>query len=142
MGFLLDEPFRLDALALGLLACLLFCWLLRLLWPRRSVVDEYPYQTVPLFTACEERFLDALEDAIEGRLAIFGKVRLADLIEVIPGQDRASWGRAFNRIDPPHRRRWRGECGGCLGWKTAVECRSRRNSLRLGGGGRTIVCEH
>jgi len=34
----------------------------------------------PLFTPAEQRFLEALEKAVDGRARVYGKVRLADLL--------------------------------------------------------------
>jgi hypothetical protein len=84
---------------LGVVAVLILRWMLCRLG---RAEEEFPYETVPLFTPTETRFLDVLEEALEPDYRIYGKVRLADLIKVIPGQDRAAWGRAFNRIKAKH----------------------------------------
>lgn len=77
---------------------------LRLLLARSPASPaEFPYQAADLFTPTERRFHARLEEAVAGQCyRILGKVRLADLINVIPGQDRHTWGRAFNRIKAKH----------------------------------------
>ncbi len=55
-----------------------------------------------LFTPAERSFLGVLDQAIGDDHRIFGKVRLADLVEVKKGLDRKSWQKAFNRIQSKH----------------------------------------
>lgn len=55
-----------------------------------------------LFTAAERSFLGVLDQAIAGRYRVFGKVRIADVIEPAKGLDRSTWTRVFNRIKAKH----------------------------------------
>jgi hypothetical protein len=65
--------------------------------------DRYPYVARPtLFTKAELKFLEALEEAVDVDYAIYGQVRLCDVIEVRKGMDRKSWGRAFAKIRAKH----------------------------------------
>lgn len=52
---------------------------------------DFPYQKEPaLFTAAERSFLGVLEQAVEGRFRVFGKVRVADVITVKTGLTRSA----------------------------------------------------
>ena len=56
-----------------------------------------------LFTAAERSFLGVLDQVIDPEeYRIFGKVRVADLIEPNPSQNRSLWQRAFNAISAKH----------------------------------------
>jgi len=56
-----------------------------------------------LFTAAERSFLGVLDSIIDPRQhRIFGKVRVADLIEPEPNPNRSQWQKAFNRISAKH----------------------------------------
>lgn len=55
-----------------------------------------------LFTAAERSFAGVLEQVLDGRYRIYGKVRVADLIEPLPGKDRRIWQKSFNRISAKH----------------------------------------
>ena len=62
----------------------------------------YPYVASPnLFTANERLLLTALEGAA-GSYRIFGKVRVADVIETRKGLSQGERQRAFNRISQKH----------------------------------------
>ena len=63
---------------------------------------SYPYvSTRSLFTKHEQQFLQVLEQAAED-YRVFGKVRVADVIEVRKGLSKSEWQRAFNRISQKH----------------------------------------
>jgi hypothetical protein len=63
----------------------------------------YPYEKGPaLFTPAERSFLGVLEQAVDGRLRIMGKVRLADVVKVGRVPNRKAWQTAFNRIQAKH----------------------------------------
>jgi len=82
--------------SLGILGLML--WLARWL-PR----DEFPYERASaLFTPAERAFLLALREAAGSRYAIFGKVRLADLVRPRAGLTGKSWAAAFGRISRKH----------------------------------------
>ena len=77
--------------------------LLVLLILRSFRPDRYPYTArSALFTNTELKFLEALEEAVDEDYAIYGQVRLCDVIEVRKGMDRKSWGRAFAKIRAKH----------------------------------------
>jgi hypothetical protein len=55
-----------------------------------------------LFTPTEARFLSSLDAAVGSTHRVFGKVRLADVIDVDSSRSKAMWQRAFNRISAKH----------------------------------------
>lgn len=65
---------------------------------------EHRYrQRTKLFTAAERSFLGVLDSVIDtGNHRIFGKVRVADLLEPEPNGNRSQWKSAFNRINAKH----------------------------------------
>jgi hypothetical protein len=54
-----------------------------------------------LFTPAERSFLGVLENAVGDRFRVFGKVRIADVINVNSASNR-TWQSAFNRISAKH----------------------------------------
>lgn len=56
----------------------------------------------PLFTAAERSFLGVLDQAVSENYRVFGKVRVADIINPEKGMDRKSWQIAFNKISSKH----------------------------------------
>jgi len=65
--------------------------------------DNYPYiQAGPLFTPAERSFLGALQAAVGNDAQVFGKVRVADVIQPAKGLSRGNWQKAFNRIKAKH----------------------------------------
>jgi hypothetical protein len=66
-------------------------------------IEDYPYEKEQvLFTAAERSFLGVLEQAVDGRLRIMGKVRLADVVKVKRQNNKSAWQKAFNRIQSKH----------------------------------------
>ncbi|MBK1726721.1 hypothetical protein CKO13_06730 [Halorhodospira neutriphila] len=66
-------------------------------------LPEVPYQRKEsLFTNAERSFLGVLDQAIDERLRVFGKVRVADVLSVKSVGDRKRWQQAFNRINAKH----------------------------------------
>jgi hypothetical protein len=55
-----------------------------------------------LFSSAERSFLGVLEQSIGNHYRVFGKVRIADVIEPKRGMNRADWQGAFNRINAKH----------------------------------------
>lgn len=55
-----------------------------------------------LFSPAERSFLGVLEQAIEGRYRVHGKVRLGDLIQPVRGYSRSQRTVAWNRINRKH----------------------------------------
>lgn len=56
-----------------------------------------------LFSAAERSFLGVLDSLIDPQQhRLFGKVRVADLIEPEPNRNRSQWHKAFNRISAKH----------------------------------------
>jgi len=65
--------------------------------------EDYPYEKEPaLFTTAERSFLGVLEQAVDGKLRIMGKVRLADVVKVKRQNNKSTWQKAFNRIQSKH----------------------------------------
>ena len=70
---------------------------------KKSGKIQYPYQAIPrLFTPAERSFLGVLEQSLDPEYRVFGKVRVADVLEVKKGVSRSDWQRAFNRISSKH----------------------------------------
>ena len=70
--------------------------------PQKKKADV-SYQALPyLLTAAERSFYAALSLAVDGRLAIFAKVRVADLITPQKGLTKSDWQGAFNKISAKH----------------------------------------
>ena len=70
---------------------------------KRSVSDAgVSYVTRDsLFTPAERSFFGVLENAVGDRFRVFGKVRIADVINVKSASDR-TWQSAFNRVSAKH----------------------------------------
>ena len=57
----------------------------------------------PLFTPAERSFYGVLLQAIDSdKYQVFGKVRVADLLEPQPSRNRSQWQKAFNAITANH----------------------------------------
>jgi ribosomal protein L37AE/L43A len=70
---------------------------------RKSSLSGYPYQKRPaLFSTAERSFLGILDQAVSDQYRIFGKVRIADVVEPKRGLDAGRRQRAFNRINSKH----------------------------------------
>ena len=70
---------------------------------KRKPITSYPYQKQDrLFTPAERSFLGVMEQALGDQHRVFGKVRLADVIEVKSGVSRSVRQSAFNRIQAKH----------------------------------------
>lgn len=64
---------------------------------------RYPYrQRERLFTPAEWRFFAALRQAVPEGTIIFGKVRVADVLQPEAGLDRSTWQTAFNKTAGKH----------------------------------------
>ena len=64
---------------------------------------EHPYRRIDaLFTPAERSFFGVLNQAVGNSAAVFGKVRVADVIAPEKGMPRGDWQRAFNRISSKH----------------------------------------
>ncbi|MGD8275698.1 MAG: DUF2726 domain-containing protein [Thiohalocapsa sp.] len=55
-----------------------------------------------LFTQAEQKFRATLEKAVDGRCAVYAKVRMCDLITPAGTAGRRGWWRAFRRISSKH----------------------------------------
>ena len=63
---------------------------------------SYPYVSAEsLFSKNEQAFLRVLKQAAGDHL-VFGKVRVADVVQVRKGLSKSEWQRAFNRISQKH----------------------------------------
>ncbi|MCV6612858.1 MAG: DUF2726 domain-containing protein [Amphritea sp.] len=57
----------------------------------------------PLFTPAERSFYGVLLQAVDQeKYQVFGKVRVADLLEPQPSRNRSQWQKAFNAISSKH----------------------------------------
>lgn len=71
--------------------------------PRGNKGDDYPYTQIPvLFSPAERSFLGVLDQAVGAQYRIFGKVRVADVIQPRKGLDNGKYQTAFNRIRSKH----------------------------------------
>lgn len=69
----------------------------------KSTATGYPYQKKKaLFTPAERSFLGVLHQAVGDSAHIFGKVRVADVVEPKKGMSRGDRQRAFNKISSKH----------------------------------------
>lgn len=59
-------------------------------------------QADSLFTPAERAFLEILDKAVGTHYRVFGKVRVADILQVKPTKDNSLRQRAFNRINAKH----------------------------------------
>ena len=65
--------------------------------------QTYPYEKEPaLFSPAERSFLGALEQVINNRYRLMGKIRLADIVKVKSGLNKSEWQNAFNKIQSKH----------------------------------------
>ncbi len=91
------DPWTVVVCCAGSATILLLIWILqRLLQP---TVHVEPVET--LLTAAEQKFYEALDAAIDGRLLILSKVRLADLL-VVTSTSRSARYRVFRSIACKH----------------------------------------
>lgn len=64
---------------------------------------ELKYQKLDvLFTSAERSFLGVLKLATDDTVEVFGKVRVADVITPLKGQQRSIWQKSFNKISAKH----------------------------------------
>ena len=72
----------------------------------RAKIDinkKYPYRkSGPLFTPAERSFFGVLKNIVGDEIEIFGKVRVADVINPEKGLSRSVWQVAFNKISRKH----------------------------------------
>ena len=65
--------------------------------------QAYPYEKEPaLFSPAERSFLGVLEQVINNRYHLMGKIRLADIVKVKSGLNKSAWQNAFNKIQSKH----------------------------------------
>ncbi len=70
---------------------------------RKAGLKGFLYQkSDALFTPAERSFLGVLKDAVGDNAAIFGKVRVADVLEPKSGLGRSARQKAFNKIAAKH----------------------------------------
>ncbi len=91
------DPWTVVACSAGSATILLLIWILRRLL--QPTVHIEPVDT--LLTAAEQKFYEALDAAIDGRLLILSKVRLADLL-VVTSASRSARYRVFRSIACKH----------------------------------------
>lgn len=74
-----------------------------LLAGKKSGGISFPYEAIShLFTPAERSFLGVLDYIVGSDYRVFGKVRVADIIQVTKGISRNNWRQAFNRIQSKH----------------------------------------
>jgi very-short-patch-repair endonuclease len=81
----------------GMILLLLLAWFVRYI--TEPVVYIEPVES--LVTAAEQRFYEALDEAVDGRLMILSKVRVADLLSVT-SENRSARYRIFRSIASKH----------------------------------------
>jgi hypothetical protein len=91
------DPWTAVLCGAGSLGILLLSWLIRHFLP--PTVHIEPVET--LLTAAEQKFYEALDSAIDGRLLILAKVRVADLLIVTSSSSSARY-RVFRSIACKH----------------------------------------
>lgn len=76
---------------------------IRLIQHNYKPAKKLDYQRLPsLFTDAEIAFMRALHLAVDGRGTIFGKVRIADVLEPAKELSRSNWQTSFNKIAMKH----------------------------------------
>ena len=64
---------------------------------------EYLYKRLDvLFTPAERSFLGVLNQVVNSKVQVFGKVRVADVLTPQEGMSRSEWQKAFNKISAKH----------------------------------------
>lgn len=64
---------------------------------------DYPYKNCGvLFSPAERSFYGVLEQIVGDGIKVFGKVRVADIIEPRKGLSRGEWQKAFNKVSAKH----------------------------------------
>ena len=77
--------------------------LAKILQGLKTTPTGYPYQKKKaLFTPAERSFLGVLHQAVGDSANIFGKVRVADVVEPKKGMSRSDRQKAFNKISGKH----------------------------------------
>uniref|UniRef100_UPI002B1D49D1 DUF2726 domain-containing protein n=1 Tax=Pseudomonas oryzihabitans TaxID=47885 RepID=UPI002B1D49D1 len=72
-------------------------------WWQRQRQAAFPYRQVEaLFTPAEKAFLAVLDEAVGDDYRVFGKVRIADVVQTLPLRDRRRYLVAQNRINCKH----------------------------------------
>ncbi len=91
------------AILMLVFVCAVNVFLTRLeLQQQKGLIARSYQKTSALFTDAEREFLSVLEQAFDQKLKIFGKVRLADIVQVKTGLGRCRWQQAFNKIQSKH----------------------------------------
>ena len=70
--------------------------------PQPQTEEHHYFVNRNLFTKAETHFFRSLEEALEDELRIFGKVRIADVMNVKKGLTKREWGFQFGRIKAKH----------------------------------------
>lgn len=70
---------------------------------RSGTPEEFPYEMKrKLFSHAERSFYGILKQAVREDGVVFGKVRVADVLNPSKGLDRSNWQKAFNHISSKH----------------------------------------
>jgi hypothetical protein len=93
----LIDPWTAGLCGAGSIAILFLIWVIRFFL--QPTVQVEPVET--LLTAAEQKFYEALDAAIDGRLVILSKVRLADLF-IVTSASRPARHRVFRSIACKH----------------------------------------
>jgi len=88
---------------LYLIPLALLILVIRLIQHNYKPTNKLDYQRLPaLFTNSEIAFMKSLHIAVDGKGSIFGKVRIADVLEPTKGLSRSNWQTSFNKIAMKH----------------------------------------
>jgi hypothetical protein len=87
-----------------LLALLIIAALVVLALTKKSAnSEEFPYElNEQLFSPAERSFYGVLNQAVQDKAVVFGKVRIADILRPSKGLSKSKWQAAFNKIKSKH----------------------------------------
>ncbi|MGZ5175942.1 MAG: DUF2726 domain-containing protein [Burkholderiales bacterium] len=90
-------------LVLAVITVVVLGLLVARLKPSARKDEDLPYRIREhLFSPAERSFLGVLDQAVGDQYRIFGKVRVADVVEAKSSLSRTDWQRAFNRVNAKH----------------------------------------
>lgn len=68
----------------------------------KEKTDDYAYKKTRLFSPGEKSFFRILQQALDNKVLIFGKIRVADILAPEKNIDHSTWQKAFNKISKKH----------------------------------------
>lgn len=76
---------------------------LAVLAKQRGRAEDFSYKiNEPFFSPAERSFFGVLNQAVNDKAVVFGKVRVADVLRPSRGMSKSKWRSAFNRISSKH----------------------------------------